>query len=569
MYQILKIFWKSLNSKFRIYFLISITFSIISSIAEMLTIGSFLPLISFLIAPETTDNLIFNYIINLNLKFPLGFENNLIAYLSLIFLFFVIFSTLTRILILWWNANFVKHLSIEFSSLILGDMLNRNFKYIIGKDQNKIFSIFLNKTDRFIDFIQHYISIVCNSIISLAILFSIFLLDYFISMMVLGFFGVFYISLIYFIKSKTDKVSKIISYNLDKRVKSIQDSIIYLRQILLSKSQNFFINNFRKFESNIRDTTKKMYIYYSFPKIFLEALAIIVITSIAFFLLKYMKLDQEYILSILAVIAYASQKLLVYINQIYHSLTVLNSLRDVSLDVINEINLNKSKTISNQNNELSWKKLKFDNVSFSYEKKIILNNVSFEIENKNFIGISGKTGSGKTTLLDLISLLIEPNKGSIILDDKNITNVKNLWQQKIAYVPQNIFLSETNILNNITINNETSVDKIKLDNVLRLSCCNDFIKNAEYCIENKDSENILRLSGGQIQRIGIARALYQDPDIILLDEATNALDIQTEEKLLKNLKEAFEKKCVIIISHKQSTLNFCDKIVNLDNINNQ
>ncbi|MBD1170197.1 ABC transporter ATP-binding protein [Pelagibacterales bacterium SAG-MED02] len=567
MHQILKIFWKSLNSKFRSYFLISIAFSIISSIAEMLTIGSFLPLISFLISPESTDNYIFNYVINLNLKYPLGFENNLIGYLSLIFLSFVILSTLTRILILWWNANFVKLLSVEFSSLILGDMLNRNFKYIIGKDQNKILSIFLNKTDRFIDFIQHYISIICNSIISVAILFSIFLLDYFISLMVLGFFGIFYISLIYFIKSKTDHVSKVISYNLDKRVKSIQDSIIYLRQILLSRSQNFFINKFRKFESNIRDTSKRMYIYYSFPKIFIEALAIIVITSIAFFLLKYMKLEQEYILSILAVIAYASQKLLVYINQIYHSLTVLNSLRDVSLDVINEINVNKSKIITNENLKLDWKKLKFKNISFSYEKNIILKNISFDIENNKFIGISGKTGSGKTTLLDLISLLIDPNDGSIFLDDKNIINVKDLWQKKIAYVPQNIYLSESNILNNIITNNELVLDKRKLDNILKLSCCDDFIFDAEYCIQNKNNESVLRLSGGQIQRLGIARALYQDPDILLLDEATNALDFETEQKLLNNLKEKYEKKCVIIISHKDSTLKFCDKIINLNLLN--
>ena len=126
-----------------------------------------------------TDNLILSYIIDLNSNYPLGFENNLIGYLSMIFLLFVIISTLTRILILWWNANFVKNLSIEFSSLILSDMLNRNFKYIISKDQNKIFSIFLNKTDRFLDFIQHYISIVCNSVIAFFILFSIFLLDFF------------------------------------------------------------------------------------------------------------------------------------------------------------------------------------------------------------------------------------------------------------------------------------------------------------------------------------------------------------------------------------------------------
>ena len=190
--------------------------------------------------------------------------------------------------------------------MILSDLLGNNYSNVLGKDQNKIFSIFLNKIDRFIDFIQHYISIISNFIISIAIIVSLLLVDHIITILILIFFGTFYSILIYFIKSKTNKVSKIISYNLDKRVNSIKDSLIYLRQILLSNSQNFFINNFRNFETNIRETTKNVYIY-SFPKIFLEAIAIFVIIFIAFFLLNVLNLDRIYIISVLAVVAYASQ----------------------------------------------------------------------------------------------------------------------------------------------------------------------------------------------------------------------------------------------------------------------
>lgn len=568
MYKIYKTFWSSLNSKFRYYFIISIIFSIISSISEVLTISAFLPLISFILSPNGNEIVFLKFLVELNSKFSLGFENNILIYLSIIFLFFIILSSSLRIIIIWWNANFVKNLSVEFSSLILSSMLNRNFKYLLGKDQNKIFSIFLNKIDRFIDFIQHFINIISNTIIAFSILISIFLIDSLISLIVLGFFGIFFSVLMYFIKSKTENISKIISKNLDKRVKSIKDSINYLRQIILSNSQKFFINSFRTYESNIRDTTKKIYIYYSFPKIFIEAIAIIIILFAAFFLLNYAKMDKEYILSILAVIAYAAQKLLVYLNQIYHSLTIINSLKDTSLDVIQEINLNKSNLININNKKIQWKKLQFKNISYRYNKKNILNNINFEIENNNFIGVTGKTGSGKTTLLDLISLLIEPNEGSITLDGKNIFNQKKFWQKKIAYVPQNVFLSEGGIIENIIISDKTVVDKKKLESVLNLSCCDDFIKNIDFVLQNKDIENSLRLSGGQIQRLGIARALYQDPDILLLDEATNALDNETETKILKNLKNAFYKKCIIMISHKKSSLNFCDKIINLNNINN-
>lgn len=564
MIKIFKSFWQSLNKKFRIYFFISIFFTCLSSLAEMLTIGTFLPLVSVVLSSSPETNIFIKYLMEINEKFSLGYENNLMLYFALIFLFLVVTSSFTRLLVLWWNAHFVKQLSVQYSSLILSNMLSRNYKDLIGKDQNKIFGLFLNKMDRFIDFVQHYFSIIGNSIISIAIVISLLLLDYEITIQILIFFISFYFILMLFIKSKTNQISKIMSENIDKRVGAIKDSLIYLRQILLSESQDFFINNYRNFETNIRDATKKMYIYYSFPKIFLEMIAIFAVVFIAFLMLKIWQLDKEYIITIIAVIAYGSQKLLVYINQIYHSMTVLNSLKDVSLDVINEINQN-TKDASNNKYIENWKELEFKNISFSYNDEKILDNVNFRIKNKSFIAICGRTGSGKTTLLDIISLLLEPTEGEIILDGQKIDKKAKSWQKKISYVPQNVYLSENSIIDNIVVDNKADIDKKKLSDVCKIACCEDFIKDLDSNFKNQNSETNPRLSGGQIQRIGIARALYNEPEVLLLDEATNALDSETEEKLMKNIKLKYNDKTVIIISHKESTIKYSDQIIYLDN----
>ena len=530
----------------------------------MLTIGTFLPLISVVLTSTPEENFFIKFLININQNFSLGYENNLMVYFAVIFLSLVVISSFTRLLVLWWNAHFIKQLSIHYSSLILSEMLSRNYKYLIGKDQNKIFSLFLNKIDRFIDFVQHYLSIIGNTIISIAIVCSLLFLDYLITIQILIFFTLFYVLLLLLIKSKTKKISKIMSENLDYRVGAIKDSLIYIRQILLSNSQDFFINNFKKFETEIRETNKRMYIYYSFPKIFLEMIAIFAVVLIAYSMLKIWQLDQQYIITILAVIAYGSQKLLVYINQIYHSLTVLNSLKDVTLDVINELNHNK-KSDKPKIDISEWKDLEFKNISFSYDHKKILENTNVRIKNKTFIGICGKTGSGKTTLLDIISLLLEPTNGEILLDGKKILGQEKSWQEKISYVPQNVYLSENGIINNIVVDNEETIDLRKINKVCNIACCEDFITDIEEEVKNRNNQKNARLSGGQTQRIGVARALYQEPEILLLDEATNALDSKTEKKLMKNLKYNFKDKTVIIISHKESTLNYCDQIIYLDN----
>ena len=309
-------------------------------------------------------------------------------------------------------------------------------------------------------------------------------------------------------------------------------------------------------------------IYQSFPKFFFEACGILVISCVAFVVLKFLSYEKNNIVSILAVIAFGAQKLLFISNNIYGTWVSLATLKDSALDISNflneKCNLNIKRKIDNQ----PFKKIQFKNVSFKYnnDKNYIFKNINFTLKKNSIVAIVGKTGCGKTTLMDIICGLLKAKSGSILLNGKNINNNIINWQNKISYVPQNIYISDSSIVENIAIKehySEINFDKIKES--AKVACCAEFIEKTVNRYDTLIGNKGIRLSGGQAQRIGIARAIYQNSEILLLDEATSALDNETEKQVLDNLCKINNRKLVIIITHKISTLKYCDKIIKVNN----
>ena len=180
------------------------------------------------------------------------------------------------------------------------------------------------------------------------------------------------------------------------------------------------------------------------------------------------------------------------------------------------------------------------------------------------IGISGETGSGKSTALNLILGLINPVKGNIFIDDKNLLKVKQEWQSIIGFVPQSVYLLDESIAKNIAFGiNEEKINFEKIKKIIQDLNLNDLINDSEFGLETLVGERGVRISGGQLQRIGIARALYKDPDILVLDEITSSLDDETEDKIMRLIENLKGKKTIIIISHKKRCLENCDQIINL------
>ena len=227
----------------------------------------------------------------------------------------------------------------------------------------------------------------------------------------------------------------------------------------------------------------------------------------------------------------------------------------------------KSKNINNNFESINFQhNIKFKDVSFNYVKgKSVLEDINISINKHECIGIVGNSGSGKSTLVDLILGLIQPSKGEIRVDNKTFNLDNKFWKKNFGYVPQNIFLSDDTIKNNICLGlNEKEIDIKSVNNAIKLSSLKNFIANLENNIDSFVGERGIKISGGQKQRLGIARALYRSPKILILDESTNALDKETELNILNNLLELKTEMTIIIVAHRDSSIKICDRIIDLD-----
>ena len=211
------------------------------------------------------------------------------------------------------------------------------------------------------------------------------------------------------------------------------------------------------------------------------------------------------------------------------------------------------------------KSINFKNVSFNYPgRDNALNKINLEIPKNTITGIKGDTGSGKSTLIKLIMNLLEPSSGEIFVDEKPLNSIKNGWQKKIGYIPQNFYILDDTILENIVFSQQKSdFDYKKISEILKFSKLDKLINSLPEGLNTIVGPSGKLLSGGQAQRLAIARALYQEKDILIFDEATNALDEDTENEILKNISKLSSSKTVIIVSHSKKVLDICNQILTI------
>jgi len=234
-------------------------------------------------------------------------------------------------------------------------------------------------------------------------------------------------------------------------------------------------------------------------------------------------------------------------------------------DLTQQDKLEKSSQVINKgfNDNLTIK-----DFNFNYGSKTIFKNLNFQIEKGSAIGIVGESGVGKTTFVNLLLGLLKPSGGKILLDQKEITNDLYLFPNLFGHVPQDLFLLDSSIKHNIAFTlDESIIDNRRVFDVLKKSNLEIFVKNCENGLDTTIGEQGVKLSGGQKQRLGIARALYLNSKILIFDEATSALDIDTEKKIINELIKLKNIMTILIISHRHTTLSFCDKIYKIENNN--
>jgi len=326
---------------------------------------------------------------------------------------------------------------------------------------------------------------------------------------------------------------------------------------------------FNKFAYQIAESFKYNKNIGESPRIYLEYFALISLAILIFFL-NQSKNEITDSLTILAALGLGAQKILPLINRIHSSYTNMRSLQMLNKETLDILDKSKSENFKESFSEKILLKnfIKLNNVSFSYNdnKNQILKNINLEIKKGSKVGIKGTTGSGKSTLGNILISLLNPTQGQLYIDDVLINHQNKLaWQKNIAIVPQNVFLNDVSIAENIAIGIEPKdIDLEKVRKFAKLAQINNFIEKNSNQYNEKVGERGVKLSGGQRQRIGIARALYREAKLIVFDEATNQLDEETENLIMQSINNFDSEITVVFITHRLSTLKYCDQIIDLD-----
>ncbi len=365
------------------------------------------------------------------------------------------------------------------------------------------------------------------------------------------------------IRSRMDYYGKEALNERAGMIKAVNEGVGGLKDITVMNRQGWFMDRFYK----SADMLARSYIFRDLIKNsvrpVLETIAVTGMLVIAI-VLMWEGRSIASLASVLAMFALSIQRLLPAVNELVSGYNMLFYHSYAVYPVHEDLMSFKKKKEKEEAEEMSFKeKIEMRNVSYAYPhtEENVLRNASLVIEKGSAVGIVGATGSGKTTAVDIVLGLLDPQEGSIEVDGEDIKNNLRGWQKKIGYIPQSIYLSDDTVRNNIAFGvPEEEIDEERVERAVEAAQLKDFISRLPEGISTLIGERGVRLSGGQKQRIGIARALYNEPEVLVMDEATSSLDNVTERFVINAIERLKEGRTLIIIAHRLTTVKKCDKL---------
>ena len=560
MLQIFKIFSK--RETYSIYFLFFLM--VINAFFEIFSLSLIVPFLSSVLGTENFNIVFLQEFILFFMEYFDNYNNLLVISILLILIFLL--KNFFYTLLIWLQSKLIFNTQASISNKLLSSYLSKSIIFHESNNSSKLIRNAIIETGQFSNGI---LLPLLKLMTELVILFSIlFFLFTFSSLITIIFVLIFFISILFYYIILKKNISiwgkKRQEFEAEK-LKEIRQTLDSIKEINIYKTQNYFIKLFSNFNNLSAKMNTYQLFFSSLPKVWLETISLIFIFIIVFFFSYRNNFDIDSI-PYLGMFVAISIRLIPSFSRILSSIQIIRfSIPSLNI-VLKEINNShyKKKFNTSIKSSIKWKKLNILKLNYKYDVDTVLDNVNLEIFAHDRIGISGKSGVGKTTLLYLLLGFYRPLRGDVLIDSKSIYDNLDDWQSKIGYVPQKINLLDDTIVKNIAFG--TNEDKINIDRInqiLKIVKLEEFVFSLSNGIYTKVGEMGSNISGGQIQRIGIARVLYRDPEIIMFDEASNAIDEATELDLIKTLFNIFENKTFILISHRKETLKLCNKIFDL------
>ena len=537
-----------------------------SASIEMMSIGSILPVVSLM----TEKNIGSTYPVIQPLLEILGNpERGRLIIMAMFFLIFIYFiKTLFLSLFVYQKSKLIATLSSEVARDLYKSYLDRDYSFHLRNNSAQLIRNITIDVGIFIhNALSPLLMIIMEIIVVIGVLFLIFIIDPIGSIIVMTLFGLVGGFIIIATRSLQKKWGTERQHHDGMILQQVQQGLGGVKQVKLLGREKQFEKRFDVHNLRANRLTLYQAILVQIPRWTFELLAISAIAFLVILMIMQNK-DIDKVLPIVALFAAAAFRLMPGISRIVQSLNAYRFAQP-SVDVVyKEIDLihHPKHVICNSKEEFKFQ-IELNSINFTYpeDTKKTLNDINAVIKQGDAVGIIGKSGSGKSTLVDIILGLQKPDQGFVKVDGEDVEVNVRCWQDQIGYVPQVIFLTDDTLRRNVAFGlSDTDIDESAVEYAINAAELDIFIDSLPSGLDTIVGENGVRLSGGQKQRIGIARALYQNPSVLVFDEATSSLDSDTEKSIMNTVRGLHGKKTIIIISHRLITVEFCDYLYKID-----
>ena len=545
---------------------------ILMALAEVVSVAAIGPFMLLLVNIDQIES-----IEKLNYAYELtqaSSPSQFVLYAGIATICVLFITSCISIFTVWRLSMFCANTGEELSNRLFRYYLSRNWLYHSANDSASLSNKISGEANKVTNqILQPLLNLNAKLLLAFGIGIGIFLMEPVVAFAGTGLFLLSYVVIFLSIRTKLLDNSQHISISNKSRFRKQMEGLGGIRDLLLLNRQQTVVNQFQECNHQLAESTGQNNALGMSPRYFMEFVAISAVVLLVVYLSFRHDGNLGNILPILSIYGLAGLKLLPAFQQSFQSISTIKGATASFISIRDDLKQSlKSEAFEEINEVIGFDStIKLRNLSFSYPDKTInvIDNLSLTIKKNQNVAFVGASGSGKSTLIDLVSGLIEVQSGDILIDDKPLikTNLKS-WQQKIGIVSQNIFIVGSSIRENIAFGlPENEIDNEKIYRALNLAHLSDFIETLDEGIYTNVGERGAKLSGGQRQRIGIARALYNEPEILIFDEATSALDGISERIIMDTINKFQGSTTIITIAHRLTTVRNSDVIYMLNDGN--
>lgn len=540
---------------------------IVGSFMELLGVSVFMPFIQILLDPASiqTNELLNFFYTMFGFSTVEGYLSAIAIMICFVYLFKNIYLTYMQHVML----NFSYKTRMSLATRLLTTYMSQPYTFHLGKNIAELQRNLQYDTNQFMLLVNAVLQLLAECAVIGCLGIYLFHTSHSITIVIMILLAIC-VGLFFLISKKVStRLGRENEENNAKLYQWINQSLGGIKEVKVLNREGFFVNSYKKVYKRLIKGAKNNEILAAVPKYIVETVCMIGMLIAIIIKMYYGRNDFQAFVVQLSAFAVAAFRLLpsvgkvnAYINSAMYSKSSLDLIyRDLK-----EIENCKMLDFKEGNKVEKWSlkdKIVLKDIAYHYpdSEKLVLSEVSFSINRGETVALIGSSGAGKTTLADILLGLLQPVKGTILVDGKNIYDNMDAWHHMLGYIPQTIYLSDDTIRNNIAFGiREEDIDDDAINEALKKAQLYDFVQTLDKGLDTFVGDRGVRLSGGQRQRIGIARALYYNPEILILDEATSALDNETETAVMEAIESLKGMKTMVIIAHRLTTLKNADVI---------